>query len=227
MNGRRRADVLVVALLALVALGFLALEVLDRRTLERITVEDGAVESLQALLFLVAGVLFIAAAVWRSASKVWCSLLGLGCILVAGEEISWGQRILGVGTPESLAEVNVQGETNLHNLEGVHGMVRGVAVLVLLAVFVVFPLLVARWEPAGRLADRWAIPRPPLVLIPVLLIGLAFQIVPRLIEGGAVFRFDEVGELYMVVLLLLFAVDVWRNASPKRQPVPLREQWVH
>ena len=33
-----------------------------------------------------------------------------------GEEISWGQRILGIETPESLEGINDQGETNLHNL---------------------------------------------------------------------------------------------------------------
>ncbi len=39
-------------------------------------------------------------------------LLGL---VIAGEEISWGQRIFGWETPELLAE-NRQGELNLHNL---------------------------------------------------------------------------------------------------------------
>lgn len=34
----------------------------------------------------------------------------------AGEEISWGQRIFGVETPEWLEENNRQKETNLHNL---------------------------------------------------------------------------------------------------------------
>ena len=35
---------------------------------------------------------------------------------VAMEEISWGQRILGIETPETLAEINEQGETTIHNL---------------------------------------------------------------------------------------------------------------
>ena len=34
----------------------------------------------------------------------------------AGEEISWGQRVLGFETPESVKEINEQGEFNLHNL---------------------------------------------------------------------------------------------------------------
>lgn len=34
----------------------------------------------------------------------------------AGEEISWGQRILGIETPEALMEKNVQEEITIHNL---------------------------------------------------------------------------------------------------------------
>ena len=47
-------------------------------------------------------------------------LVYLGMALIfffgAGEEISWGQRILGFQTPESLSQVNKQEEFNLHNL---------------------------------------------------------------------------------------------------------------
>ena len=45
-------------------------------------------------------------------------LAGLGGMLmvVALEEISWGQRIIGFKTPESLTEINTQGEFNFHNL---------------------------------------------------------------------------------------------------------------
>jgi hypothetical protein len=32
------------------------------------------------------------------------------------EEISWGQRLLGFSTPEGLREVNLQRETNIHNI---------------------------------------------------------------------------------------------------------------
>jgi hypothetical protein len=44
--------------------------------------------------------------------------LGLAALFFfgAGEEISWGQRILGFQTPEPLTEVNRQEEFNLHNL---------------------------------------------------------------------------------------------------------------
>ena len=43
--------------------------------------------------------------------------VGLFYIVCAGEEASWGQRVFGWETPESFAEHNEQGETNLHNLD--------------------------------------------------------------------------------------------------------------
>ena len=43
--------------------------------------------------------------------------------LVAGEEISWGQRLLGLETPEQIAASNTQGEFNLHNHEVIFGYV--------------------------------------------------------------------------------------------------------
>ena len=60
----------------------------------------------------------------KALDKTWVSLikqlvyLGLALLFFfgAGEEISWGQRIFGFKTPESLVQVNKQDELNLHNL---------------------------------------------------------------------------------------------------------------
>ena len=39
------------------------------------------------------------------------------CFYVAGEEISWAERITSFGS-DAIREINMQGETNLHNLKG-------------------------------------------------------------------------------------------------------------
>ncbi len=44
------------------------------------------------------------------------TFLMLLCLFGAGEEISWGQRIFGLETPDYLADKNAQGEIGLHNL---------------------------------------------------------------------------------------------------------------
>lgn len=89
--------------------------------------EDGWVESFGALFFFIAAVLF-GLAYWRSGGshtansylkgrRNWMFIpLFLLCFLAAGEEISWGQRIVGWETPEAIKQINAQEETNLHNL---------------------------------------------------------------------------------------------------------------
>jgi hypothetical protein len=48
--------------------------------------------------------------------KIFFVLAGAGFFLIAGDEISWGQRLLGLEVHESVQEVNRQGELTLHNL---------------------------------------------------------------------------------------------------------------
>ncbi len=57
----------------------------------------------------------------KTAVNIWKKrlllLLLVGSLIIAGEEISWGQRIFDITTPAELAEINVQGETTLHNIQ--------------------------------------------------------------------------------------------------------------
>ncbi|MEY3234183.1 MAG: hypothetical protein RL230_1454 [Pseudomonadota bacterium] len=55
----------------------------------------------------------------HQSAPAWRVLLMLGIlgfIGMIGEEISWGQHWLGFATPEGLAEINLQHESNVHNL---------------------------------------------------------------------------------------------------------------
>lgn len=45
-------------------------------------------------------------------------LLSVGLIFVSLEEISYGQRIFGWETPDDIQEINIQKETNIHNIFG-------------------------------------------------------------------------------------------------------------
>jgi hypothetical protein len=82
--------------------------------------EDGVVEGGTALFFLVAS---IEAAVLAFRSRhtprrIFAAFLAVGFFMCMGEEMSWGQHVFGWKTPESMAKVNVQAETNLHNMSG-------------------------------------------------------------------------------------------------------------
>ncbi len=93
--------------------------------------EDQYFELIGALGFFVTAILFFISFILSLRRKqeityAWMVPLvffGLFIIFIfgAGEEISWGQRIFNIGTPESLSAINRQDELNLHNLEAIDG----------------------------------------------------------------------------------------------------------
>ncbi len=84
---------------------------------DRLLQEDGPVEWATVWSLVAAagafGVLAFRASGW---SFVFPALASLGCLVVAGEEISWGQRLLGLQPPDYFLAHNDQQELNLHNV---------------------------------------------------------------------------------------------------------------
>ncbi len=85
-------------------------------------VEDGIVEWVSFFAWLIAAVLYTrygcaALRHGRGFRSFWALGLVLITLVAAGEEISWGQRVLGYSTPEAIESVNLQSEMNLHNLK--------------------------------------------------------------------------------------------------------------
>ena len=54
-------------------------------------------------------------------AKYLMILFSLGCFFVAFEEISWGQHIFNWVTPDGYSKINLQKETNIHNLQVIQG----------------------------------------------------------------------------------------------------------
>jgi hypothetical protein len=83
-----------------------------------LTEEDHLFENKQFLFFAVGGWVAIRTAfALTKRDKSIFIMLGILLILIALEEISWGQRLLGLQAPEILAEKNYKNEINFHNLE--------------------------------------------------------------------------------------------------------------
>jgi len=81
--------------------------------------EDGPAENIEFINYLVSFVfsIFIARSFFKNNYKLFCSLyifLAVFFIFIAGEEISWGQRIFNFETPEQFS-ANLQNEFNIHN----------------------------------------------------------------------------------------------------------------
>lgn len=164
-------DRLALALIAITLVAaFVIAQVSPEYFRDEFAAEDRLVENGTAIfLFVAALVLF-----WRArqfagqgvrAAAALTVLYALLFVFAAGEEISWGQRIFGWGTPEFFAENNYQNETSLHNLTvGGYRLGRtlfgSVLTAVLLLYLVVLPLLYRRVRVITRLADRLAVPVP-------------------------------------------------------------------
>ncbi len=89
--------------------------------------EDSVIEWLQFIFIAMSSVLsFLLYRYWKKKNKILAIIfliLASGLFIVAGEEISWGQRILHFKTPEKYKELNTQGETTIHNYGPVFGVV--------------------------------------------------------------------------------------------------------
>lgn len=84
--------------------------------------EDGIVEWATALAFLAAGGFagLLALRLWRDRRAVLAVMylgLAIGMVFAMVEEISWGQRILDLETPDEFVEHSTKEEINLHNLK--------------------------------------------------------------------------------------------------------------
>ena len=117
--------IVYIALAAYIALAYSSLA-MGNGLLAVVIPEDHYFELIGAFAFLVTSLFFFYGfrVARKTLDKSWVSImkqlvyLGLALLFFfgAGEEISWGQRILGFQTPETLSQVNRQEEFNLHNL---------------------------------------------------------------------------------------------------------------
>lgn len=115
------------ALLVYVIATYLIMFTLDKDTVDDITAEDHYFENAGAItLFAASGMYLYSFFLSRKPNQKLqqgfirkLSYLGFAALFFfgGGEEISWGQRILGIKTPEVVGEINDKDELNLHNLE--------------------------------------------------------------------------------------------------------------
>lgn len=211
----RRGEAWLVALLCadIVALALVSLAAQSQARFAVYAQEDGVIEWATTFGFLTAAV--VSARAFRRDAPVFESVVRVGfvafCILVAGEEISWGQRLVGFQPPEVFLERNFQQELNLHNvlmdeqasglgfeLDSKH-LVMGIA-----WVFGVFGPLLVKLR-ALHLRDVAPI-APPWVLMPLFL---------GVVAAEATYPIDLTGEGAEMVLAFLFAIAAAFPKGPR------------
>ena len=217
--------ILLVGLAPVIFFSFsIHLFITDISSFKTLCEEDGIIENMQAIFFFLGSLLslFLAWMLKKDGLKYWAifyGLLGVLLFLATGEEISWGQRIFRVATPNWYAGVNAQHETNLHNLKGVMGVIswsidHTLFNLILLAFF--------GWFYANRISENlqpqlW-LPHP--VLLPYWACFYARRGFEKiyasdqiLVPGDAFSKLQEPVELIMASSIVVFLVIIFKRYS--------------
>ncbi len=214
MNRKLSVIELLTLLLVLVMLsiGYLTFFTNRERFLEYVA-EDHAIEWGTVLGLMLGFVVSISRFFRLIGKRSWwfllvTLLLASFLFIVAGEEISWGQRLLGIQSSEYFKENNAQGETNLHNM-----MVGGVKVnrIITIVLFigmtvylVVFPILYKKSQWWNGFLNRSAVPVPRVYqIIAFALMAAAAQLIP----DGKNAELLECGAALIFFLVILFPVN--------------------
>jgi len=233
-------------LVLIMILGFTTV-LLPKETFLSLVKEDGPFENAGALLFLTTSIMFFVLffaqnkfykpedrAYFSSFSRrIFFLLLGLLFFVLLGEEISWGQRILGFETPDAIEERNIQDEFNFHNLDVFHlrgeDKVRktGIAamftakkifVYVFISYLFLLPLAVKFIDPIKNLANRLYLPVPKIELgILFILNIILFKAFKPFSDGttGMLRGLAEVEEFNFALILLLLPL-IWLGMPSKK-----------
>ena len=187
------------------------------------TREDGFLEWL-TVLSLFSSALLCWSRSWnlrRTATPTFlaCSA-AYGCILLfgAGEEISWGQRVFGIETPEFLAEANAQKETNLHNLviggTSINKLIFGKILAAGLAMFLILiPVAFHRSTYFRGLLNCFAVP------VPRIQHTLGILAMVLLIETSKASKRGEITEFAITSLVFLLLLNPLNRSIFGQRPV--------
>lgn len=170
--------------------------------------EDGPLEDLTAVCAIAASVLLIIVNVKRytGSSSAIIYTIAFAAFLFGMEEVSWGQRIFGIASPEVFATRNVQEELNLHNFLSPRTIHLHFPVIVnlTLAVYFFFAPKLAKWFPEEL--------RSSIAPQHHLLLSLVFQLLT--IQSIGYFS-AEVTEEVLSVMLLFFGLKLRHPSTPK------------
>jgi hypothetical protein len=203
----------------------------SEKTVIYLTSEDNLYEGGTAFFLLISSVIFFIS----SKKNIFMILLSLLFFFGAGEEISWGQRILGFQVPEKIKDENIQSEFNIHNLpvfngtayKGKHVKKHGLARLTemnflyrlfLLGFGILLPLAVFHVSFINKFAKKIKIPVPPFTMGMFLGISwvsccLVLKIVPRGFHEDYYFGVIEIWEFITSFVIFNFALYFYRNRN--------------
>lgn len=220
--------VFIVSALAAVVYCFL-----DQKAFVFLAREDGPIENATALFYLgatVATLYLLARARHLMLLRLYLAGFAGLFFFVGMEELSWGQRLFGFGTPALIRDLNVQDEFTLHNIWSISLFTYPALAFTTTVLFIV-PILHRLSSRAGRLLDLLQFPAPPLRYAGLYALACAAYVAigvrlgtpsPLPISWGGVAPNidDEYLEFAIAFLFFILAITGWRVIPTP--PNPLR-----
>lgn len=179
----KKSKVYIIALALMITGSYSVYLFLSENAVANLGKEDHFFEWLTAICLFLASLLFLK--VYIETKNILSFLLSGILFVGAGEEISWGQRIIDFQTPKSVKVMNVQNEFNLHNLSVFNtenfdktrkkGWARLLEINFIFRAFcmlygIVLPMLALSSHSIKKAVSKYKMPIPPLS------IGLFFGI---------------------------------------------------
>ena len=206
-------SLLSIILIPLLLIGFAIIYKTNSHFYIYLTLEDNLVEWLTFDLFFLTGVLslFIAIQIRKNRGPYfWFFLIFSGlCILFSLEEISWGQRIFGINSPEYFLEHNDQGEINIHNVIQKWGKnlsifwitydlkTKHIAGLILFVYGTCLPIIALNQRISSFFKKIQFIVPPPIL-------SFSFLIAVAMMFDKPTGQEEEMGEFFFSICLFLF-----------------------
>jgi len=225
MNFKNNTKPYVISIIVYIALNYLIYMIFDInmtvKIIEFVGYEDGIVEYMTFFSFLGAFIVFLK--IFLMKKNIFYLLLAIIFFMGAGEEISWGQRIFNFSTPETLEEVNVQKEFNIHNIDifntyDENGAKKGLAKLITigflfklfwLSFCIILPIIFMSNNILTRFLRKINLPVPPLSIgIFFLVSWVIYKIIVKFffIPGQPPVYYLTVGEMDESVSAFIFLV---------------------
>lgn len=176
-----------------------------------LSAEDGWAEYGTFVCYILASVLLVRAiAADRNLLKPGYVLMAAGFFFVGMEEISWGQRLFNIKTPDLLYEINTQSELNLHNIIDRIPLIPLFCSIVLVWIFIL-PLLTSRMPGLKQWSETFGIPRAPVYTIPYFMLSSYIQFFNPFVSY-------EISELILGFAFVCVTADIFIKALRSSQP---------
>lgn len=185
--------------------------------------EDGIAESLTSIFYLLSTVICLTI-FWKARGykylRINLLILALLFFFVGMEEISWGQRVFNLMTPEVMKGINIQNEITLHNIWSI-SLTTYPALTVVSCLLFIFPLMNRYGPQYQRLFSALQFPLTPFpiamcylaVVLAYVIIGLRLGTptpLPISFYGVMPSADDEILEFFISMQFFITAIGGWR-----------------